>query len=967
MQNLTNSILDDFIANYMKFATPSIKQYIEFKLKHLDCLLFFRIGDFYELLFDDAIIAHKELNLFLTSKSKANHYKIPMCGMPHHAAENYIAKLIKADYKIAICDQVFEGVNSSQEDLEENIDSDDRLNSDNKLNSNNKIDSAKKNSIMQREITKIITKGTITIDNLIDSSITNYLVSIYHDKDLFYITCADVSIGEVSIFITDNLMNEIFALSPKEILILKDDLELIKKIKQTPTLVSTITDAIQIIKQNLAEYYVQNSYYYQEQIENEELEQKQLQSQLSLNQEEENYELIEYIQSQNRKYKKIEEAKILNQEQKNQQTEQEKNNIKNNNSKYYPSKNKININEILENCFNNIDIKKFSLDAIKISFGMCITYMNKVKNNSFLTLPKLFDRTSSFVLDYVSMQHLEIFENIKGEKHNSLFNFLNKTITKQGSRLMQKFLTHPLKDINAICKRQDYISLFQDELKNSLFLNNMQIYLNGIVDFDRLLVKFFHYEKILEKKDSNNIINDLNKKAIIQHLINLKLSMMFYTKIEEEILKIRQNYLRNHYNQALNNNLKVLNLDFTEIYQSGAVLKVIINFITQAIDEQNQNINEKTHPKLEFLKKEHLNHELEIKQLEEQYKNQTQISSLKIIYNNLFGYCIEVQAKYADKINDSIQKNSTFINKYNTGLVSRFKTKDLLDLEKKVLLNSIDIANLEQDILYKLITKIINYANLISNISKVIAHIDVFLTLANLAFKNKYCKPIFNDSQIINIKNSKHPILDDMLNFIGNDVQIRNNIAVITGPNMAGKSTYLRQIAISILLAQIGSFIPGDQAEIGAIDQIFTRIGSSDNITIGQSTFMKEMQEVEHILRYATSKSLIILDEVGRGTSTFDGIAIAFAIIEYIYFEIKARCLFATHYHELLELKKTVNSNIQIDFYSTDIEIKQNKIKYLYKIIPGLIKKSYGIYVASLAKLPNQIIQNANIYLKKIQ
>lgn len=1031
---MRNEKLEFFIQNFLENSSPLIKQYVSFKQEYLTYLLFFRVGDFYELLFDDADLASRELGLFLTNK-KTKQCNIPMCGVPFHAIDNYISKLVKEGYKIVICDQVanndeanldFEFSNESiiqavlLEDLNSKINNNiqDQTAQDQDSNSNgdsfnfeeNQLDcsiktkklskikqnldknSKKKNAIMERVITKVITKGTLTIDSLINSSILNYLVSIYKEKNLFYITCIDVGIGEVNVIITDNILNEILTLNPKEILILQKNKDILEKDKDLVQIfnehnskISFIKEDVSVLIDDIINFYSQHINTTQHKIEdncnlkfnlnndfvnnyntNANINTKSTPSNSyddnCINTNDFSVKASKIATKSMLNYHTLSENSNLNSQQINSLSfKQEDLNFKQDDLNF---KQDDLLNIIFKNCY--INLKNFSIQSVKVALGMCINYIKKIKDINFLNLPSIVDKTSSFVLDSISSQHLEIFENIRGETKNSLFDYINNTVTKQGSRLMQKFLMYPLKNIEMIIKRQVYIEIFKSEVNQKQdFLNKINIYLSNVLDFERILAKLSSYEKPMQIKNKNKLINDTNKKNIIQSIINMQFSMIFYNKIEEEVLKIKQNHLRGNYYEQIKDIANVY-IDFSEIYESGTIFKVLIDEINAVINAKDLCISINSHPRLQILKNDQLDNEFAIKDLESKYKEQTKIDNLKIVYNNLFGYCIEVSAKFLDKISN-LTNNIGFINKHNSGIISKFKTKEIIELEKKIIFNMIEMHNLEQDILHKLIIKILSYSDLIIKISNAIAYIDAFLSFTKLAINNNYKRPILNYSQEIIIKDNKHPILDNIINFTSNDVSINEHIIVITGPNMGGKSTYLRQIALSVLLAQIGSFIPCSYALIGIIDQIFTRIGSSDNITKGESTFMKEMTEVSSILQFATQKSLIILDEVGRGTSTFDGMAISFAIIEYIFLHIKARCIFATHYHELLEIKKMINSKIKISSYFAAIDIKDNNITYLYKILPGFSSNSYGIYVAKEAKLPSLVIQNAMNYLQIIK
>jgi DNA mismatch repair protein MutS len=800
-----------------------LKQYNSIKKESApDAILLFRVGDFYECYKEDAKILAKCCKITLTSKEYGS-TRLPMSGVPHHSVDKYIKILIRNGYKVAICDQV--------EDA-----------------------SQKTGKVVAREVTSIITPGTITDLIMLDDQSNNYLVSISENNSGFGLAFVDVSTGEF--FGTEivgknpfsKLLSELIKFDPSEVIIPE-------KLFEKKEFVN-----------NLKKYTA-----------------------MTVNSRP-NYEF------------ELENAK-----------------------------------ETLLEHFGVVNLSGFGCEdkpSIIKSSGAIISYLEEIKKTKENNIKRfsIYNREDYMIIDAASQRNLELVRNIMEDTDKgTLLSVLDKTITPMGSRRLKRWLKQPLIDIKKIETRQILI----EEFKEDLFLRqDVRENLKEIYDIERLIGKISHGS------------------ANAKDLVALKNSILKIPEIKE-ILKSKTTLLKDFLEDDLVNHvLGVANFiaktirenPASTIHEGGMIKKGYNDELDDLLDIMNEGKN--------FL----LN-------MEKKEKEATGIKSLKIKYNKVFGYFIEVTKANLHLVPKHYVRKQTLTNS------ERFFTEKLKTWEDKILGAEEKVKELEYEILMQIIEKIKDSTEYIQEISNRISEIDIYSCLAEVAVLNNYIKPKINDSGRIYIKQGRHPVLDLMLPtpFIPNDVFLDNEdnqLLIVTGPNMAGKSTYLRQIAQIVILAQMGSFIPAEEAEVGIVDQIFVRVGAYDNIVLQQSTFLVEMNETANILNNARKKSLIILDEIGRGTATFDGLSIAWAVIEYIVKEIGARTLFATHYHQLNELSDYFDN---IKNYNIAVKKRENDILFLYKIEPGGCDKSYGIQVAKLAGIPYQVIERAHEILDSLE
>lgn len=805
--------------------TPMMQQYLAVKDENPDSILFFRLGDFYEMFFDDALLASRELEITLTRRDAGLEEKAPMCGVPYHVASSYISKLIDKGYKVAICDQV----------------------EDPKL--------AK--GIVKREVTQIITPGTFTDTEYLKSDLNNYLLSIYIQGYSLNLTYSDYSTGEIyftnKTFLSKTelfrfLQDQVDRISPNEILINEDALATFKKeIKKNNVFLNPY------IAENLKDSNIIKDFgnYFSDNFKNN------LRDFLSDN------KIVDYTS-----LKKILQYLVVTQ--------------------------KINLKHI-----NNI------------------SYYN---NYDFL------------LLDESSKRTLEVVKGLNTfTKKGSLLDVLDKCSTSMGSRKLKKWVESPLVDLNKIEERQNIIESFTKDL---LLQDKIEKILREVYDIERLVVKI-----------SNGSINP-------RELYSLKSTIENANKIKA-ILE----------NQG-NNYLKLLSkefIDLSDLY--GEIDKVLIENPPVVIEE-NRIIKEGYSSELDDLFKIATEGKNWLLDFEEKERNRTGIKKLKVKHNKILGYFIEVTKSFLDQVPEDYIRKQTLVGS------ERFFSMELKDMEGKLLGSKERALSMQAEIYNNLKDFVGKEIYRIQILADKISKLDSLLSLAKVSNLNNYVRPKFNNEGYIEIKAGRHPIVESYMKddfFVPNDTYIdtkSNMIHIITGPNMAGKSTYMRQVALITIMAHIGCFVPCDSCNISLVDRIFTRIGASDNLAMGQSTFMVEMQEVADIIQNASSKSLLILDEVGRGTSTFDGLAIANAIIEYIAENIKAKTLFATHYHELVHLEDKYDS---VENLTIAVDRQEDDIIFLRKIIKGFTNNSYGIDVAKLAGIDDRIINRAKDVLALIE
>lgn len=803
----------------MSEFTPMMKQYLEVKSNYNDCIIFYRLGDFYEMFFDDAKVVSKTLDLALTKRDCGGGKTAPMCGIPHHVVKPYLYKLVSEGFKVAICEQV----------------------QDPKL--------AK--GIVKREVIKLVTPGTIDeFDELADNK-NNYIMSIYMDSTNLSITYSDISTSEIfctSIFEMnrDNLITileeEVIRINPSEVIINSNILKSLEK------------SLIKLFK-NLRIIHTKVD--------------------IDLN------------------------FKSLN----------------DNNEDFYK-----------ENLDNKILL--FSVD----NFYNYVCRFN-VKLNDFKKI-NVYKLTDYLRIDANSRINLELKKNnFSNDINGSLLSVINYTKTPMGFRLLNKWLDQPLLEIDKITARQDLVEIL---LSNSNLRIELEEQLGSISDIERI----------------NSKISFGNCNA--RDLIHLKNSLSAVPKIKKIFL---------------DSNTKLVNLaskipDTTHIFE--LIELSILDDVGIQLKEGNL-IKVGYNEELDLIRNNKILGKDKLIKYEVEQRSITGIKNLRLVYNKKTGYFFEVTKSYQSLVPEYFELKQTLTN------ANRYKTDELTNIENMIFGSESDIIEKEYEIFISIRNTIKMNIRILQELSDIISIIDSLYSLSEVAFKYDYCRPKINTDGIIDIKNGRHPVIESFLNssneFIPNDSNIgqeNNLVQIITGPNMSGKSTYIRQLALIVILAQIGSFVPSDSANISIVDRIFTRIGAYDNLYKGESTFMVEMKEVNNILRHATKNSLIILDEVGRGTSTFDGLSLAWAIIEYIIKNIHSKTLFATHYHELIDLEHTFscvkNKHIQV------IEDKENdEIVFLRKILDGGANKSYGIAVAKLAGIPIDVINRSKIILDSIE
>ena len=805
--------------------TPMMQQYLAVKDENPYSILFFRLGDFYEMFFDDALLASRELEITLTRRDAGLEEKAPMCGVPYHVASSYISKLIDKGYKVAICDQV----------------------EDPKL--------AK--GIVKREVTQIITPGTFTDTEYLKSDLNNYLLSIYIQGYSLNLTYSDYSTGEIyftnKTFLSKTelfrfLQDQVDRISPNEILINEDALATFKKeIKKNNVFLNPY------IAENLKDSNIIKDFgnYFSDNFKNN------LRDFLSDN------KIVDYTS-----LKKILQYLVVTQ--------------------------KINLKHI-----NNI------------------SYYN---NYDFL------------LLDESSKRTLEVVKGLNTfTKKGSLLDVLDKCSTSMGSRKLKKWVESPLVDLNKIEERQNIIESFTRDL---LLQDKIEKILREVYDIERLVVKI-----------SNGSINP-------RELYSLKSTIENANKIKA-ILEGQDNKY-----------LKLLSKEFIDLSDVYDEIDKVLIENPPVVIEENRIIKEGYSLELDELFKIATEGKNWLLDFEEKERNRTGIKKLKVKHNKILGYFIEVTKSFLDQVPEDYIRKQTLVGS------ERFFSMELKDMEGKLLGSKERALSMQAEIYNNLKDFIGKEIYRIQILADKLSKLDSLLSLAKVSNLNNYVRPKFNNEGYIEIKAGRHPIVESYMKddfFVPNDTYIdtkSNMIHIITGPNMAGKSTYMRQVALITIMAHIGCFVPCDSCNISLIDRIFTRIGASDNLAMGQSTFMVEMQEVADIIQNASSKSLLILDEVGRGTSTFDGLAIANAIIEYIAENIKAKTLFATHYHELVHLEDKYDS---VENLTIAVDRQEDDIIFLRKIIKGFTNNSYGIDVAKLAGIDDRIINRAKDVLALIE
>ncbi|SNR88074.1 DNA mismatch repair protein MutS [Anaerovirgula multivorans] len=806
----------------MKKLTPMMEQYMEIKNQYNDTLLLFRLGDFYELFFDDALVASRELEITLTGRDCGLEERAPMCGVPYHSVNNYINKLIIKGYKVAICDQV--------------------------------EDAAEAKGIVKRDVVRVITPGTLIDTELLEEKKNNYLMSIYGKGKGVGITYVDISTGElltteiVKEKFKENLHDEICKVHPKEIIYYVED----------PLLKDLITDCGEKLNLYINDYEDWHFDY-------------------------------EYATKQ------------------------------------------------LKSHFNTISIEGLGFEYKHLgvqSTGALIDYLKSTQKRTLNHLKRIqvYTLKDTMILDLNTRRNLELTETIREKKKKgSLLWVLDKTMTSMGGRLLRRWIEEPLLDIESINNRLSIVEIFKEDL---LLRKELKEYLKDIYDLERLSGKIAY--GTVNPRDLIALKNSIACLPAIKDLLSNKES----TFLQDILSKIS-----NH--EEVKHLIENAILDEPSInVKEGNIIK---NGYNQDVDE------------LRYASKEGKSW---ISSLETKERERTGIKSLKIGYNKIFGYYLEVTKSNLHMVPNDYIRKQTLAN------CERYITPELKEMESKVLGAEEKVITLEYQLFLEIRKEIEKEVPNIQNTAQSIAQLDALYSLAESAYENGYIKPLVNNDHKIIISNGRHPVVEKMINnngFISNDTIIdreKHEISIITGPNMAGKSTYMRQVALIVLMAQIGSFIPAESATIGVVDRIFTRVGASDDLSQGQSTFMVEMSEMANILSNATMNSLLILDEIGRGTSTFDGLSIAWAVIEHISQALKCKTLFSTHYHELTELEGIIEG---VKNYRIAVKEEEDNIVFLRKVIEGSADKSYGIQVAKLAGLPTAVIGRAQKILMDLE
>ena len=800
--------------------TPMMQHYLKTHEEYKDCILFYRLGDFYEMFFDDAKVVSKELELTLTGKSCGAEERAPMCGIPYHAAETYLTRLVKKGYKVAICEQV----------------------EDPKL--------AK--GMVKREVTRVVTPGTTLNAQALDETKNNYIMCIAYIGDHYGISSADITTGDYYVTEVDSerkLLDEVNKYQPTEIIC--NEAFYISGID-----IDDMKNRMGIVIYSLDAWYFSD-----------------------------------------------ETAQMT-----------------------------------LKDHFKVRDLEGLGLadyDSGVVAAGALLKYLYETQKTTLSNLVAIHPYTTGkfMIIDSSTRRNLELVETLREkQKRGSLLWVLDKTRTAMGARTLRSFVEQPLIERTEIEERYDAIDEFNT---NAITREEIREYLNPVYDLERLITRVTY------------------QTANPRDLIAFRNSIHMLPPIKTLMSDFQSPLLKRLYEQlhTLDELYELIDRSIAEepplTLHDGGILK--------------EGYNEE----VDRLRKAKTDGKSWLADLEAKEREKTGIKNLKIKYNKVFGYYLEVTNSFKDMVPDYFTRKQTLAN------AERFITPELKELEDVILGAEDKLIVLEYELFREVRQKVADEVVRIQKTAKAVAQIDVFASLATVAEQNNYCRPKLNEKGLIDIKDGRHPVVERMIQnemFVANDTYLdngSNRVSIITGPNMAGKSTYMRQSALIVLMAQIGSFVPAKSAKIGIVDRIFTRVGASDDLASGQSTFMVEMSEVANILRNATSNSLLILDEIGRGTSTFDGLSIAWAVVEHISNPrlLGAKTLFATHYHELTELEGKLNS---VNNYCIAVKEKGDDIVFLRKIVKGGADKSYGIQVAKLAGVPDNVIERAKEIVEEL-
>ena len=800
--------------------TPMMKQYMQTKEEYKDCILFYRLGDFYEMFFDDALTASKELEITLTGKNCGLEERAPMCGIPYHAVDSYLNRLVSKGYKVAICEQV--------------------------------EDPKTAKGIVKREVIRVVTPGTNLDTQGLDETKNNYIMCIVYMADRYGLSVADVTTGEYLVTELDSqtkLMDELYKFMPSEI--------------------------------------VCNEAFYMSGLDLDDLK--------------------------NRLHMAIYSLEAW----------------------YYDD---ALCRETLQEHFKVASLEGIGLSDCEcgmIASGALLKYLEETQKNSLSHMSRLtrYATGNYMVLDSATRRNLELVETLREkQKRGSLLWVLDKTKTAMGARTLRKYVEQPLIDKKSIVKRLDAVAELKD---NAICREEIREYLNPVYDLERLVGKITY-----QSANPRDLI------AFQSSLSMLPSVKCILKDMESDLLK--------------------------EIYEELDPLEELCDLVGRAIQEEpplamkeGGIIKDGYNEEVDRLRKAKSEGKNWLADLETKEREKTGIKNLRIRYNKVFGYYLEVTNSFKDLVPDYYTRKQTLAN------AERYIIPELKELEDTILGAEDKLCALEYELYCEVRNIIAAELTRIQRTAKAVAKLDVIASLALVAERNNYVRPKINEKGVIDIRDGRHPVVEKMIPndmFIANDTYLddkKQRISIITGPNMAGKSTYMRQAALIVLMAQLGSFVPASSANIGLVDRIFTRVGASDDLASGQSTFMVEMNEVANILRNATSKSLLILDEIGRGTSTFDGLSIAWAVVEYISNSklLGAKTLFATHYHELTELEGKISN---VNNYCIAVKEKGDDIVFLRKIVKGGADKSYGIQVAKLAGVPDPVINRAKEIVEEL-
>lgn len=804
----------------MAELTPMMQQYMEIKNQYKDCILFYRLGDFYEMFFEDALICSKELEITLTGKNCGLEERAPMCGIPYHACDGYLNKLIVKGYKVAICEQV--------------------------------EDPKATKGIVKREVIRIVTPGTNLNQQALDESKNNYLMSIVHTVNAYGIATVDISTGDFYVTEVDTdrkLLDEINKFTPSEIVC--NSTFMVSGVN-----ISELKERLGIAVSDLEPWYFDDE--------------------LCMNALKEHFKVKDLA---------------------------------------------------------GLGLKDYSIGVI--AAGSVMQYLYETQKNSLSHLTRLTPYTTNkyMLLDSFTRRNLELVETLREkQKRGSLLWVLDKTKTAMGARLLRTYVEQPLIHKDDINNRLDAI----EEINRSVITREeIREYLNPIYDLERLISRISY------------------KTAGPRELIAFRSSLEMIPHIK---------YLMNSMSSSLLKNIH------DELDPLEDLCTLIMNAIVEEAPiaiKEGGIIKDGYHNEVDKLRQAKTEGKTWLYELETKERDRTGIKNLKIKFNRVFGYYLEVTNSYQNLVPKEWIRKQTLAN------AERYTTQELKELEDLILGAEDKLYTLEYNLFCEIRDTIANQVNRIQQTAKAIAKMDSLTSLAFVAERNNYIRPNMNEDGVIDIKDGRHPVVEQMISndmFVANDTYLNNKgnrVSIITGPNMAGKSTYMRQTALIVLMAQIGSFIPASYGNIGIVDRIFTRVGASDDLASGQSTFMVEMTEVSNILRNATKNSLLILDEIGRGTSTYDGLSIAWAVVEHIANPklLGAKTLFATHYHELTELEGMIES---VNNYCIAVKEQGEDIIFLRKIVKGGADKSYGIQVAKLAGVPDNVLKRAKEIVDEI-